>query len=396
MSGPARDLAAEARALLPNLRSWRRDLHRYPELGFRERRTAQRVAAVLRAAGWSVTTGVAGTGVIGLLRGSAPGRCFALRADMDALPITEQGRAAYRSRRAGVMHACGHDGNTALALGAAVLLGRRRGSLRGTVKALFQPCEESPPGGARAMIAAGALRRPDVDAIVAGHVDTGLPVGTVGLRPGPNMAAADAFTLTVRGRGGHGAFPHRAVDAVAVAAQVVVALQTVVSREQDPLEPAVLTLGQVQGGTAFNVIADTVTFRGTLRSLTPPLRRALPRRVDRIARGVCRALRADCTFTLEPGHPALANHPGLTEHVRRAAVRVLGQSHVRRLARPAMTGEDFTYYAQRVPACFFHVGVGNPARGLTRPWHDPKFDLDERGLFAGSAVLAQAALEYLT
>jgi amidohydrolase len=395
MSDPVRGLAAEARSLFPRLRAWRRDLHAHPELGFQERRTARVAAAALRAAGWDVATGVAGTGVIGLLRGSAPGPCFAFRADLDALPIAEQGRSAYRSRHPGVMHACGHDGNTALALGAAVLLGRRRADLHGTVKALFQPCEESPPGGAKALIAAGALRHPEVAAIVAGHVDASLPVGSIGLRPGPNMAAADAFTLTVRGQGGHGAFPHRSVDAVVAAAQVVVALQTAVSREQDPLEPAVLTVGQMHGGTAFNVIADTVTLRGTLRSLTPGLRRALPRRVARIARGVCRALRADCDFRLEPGHPALVNHPGLTERVRRAAARVLGAARVRRLARPAMTGEDFTYYAREVPACFFHVGVGNASRGLTRPWHHPQFDFDERGLTAGSAVLAQAALEYL-
>jgi amidohydrolase len=395
MTADARTLAAEAQALLPRMKSWRRALHRWPELGFKERRTAALVARTLAASGWRVQRGVAKTGVVAQLRGSQPGPTFALRADMDALPIQEQGRATYRSRRAGIMHACGHDGNTAMLLGAALLLGRRRLKLRGNVKLIFQPCEETPPGGAQAMVRAGVLQQPRVAAIIAAHIDTSLPSGSVGLRPGPNMAAADAFTLTVLGRGGHGALPHRSVDAVVVAGQVISALQTIVAREQDPLEPAVVTIGQLQGGDAFNVIADSVRMRGTLRSLTPALRRELPRRVARVARGVCAALRARCRFELEPGHPPLANDPAVTRLVASAAGRVLGSARVRRLARPLMSGEDFTYFANRVPACFFHVGAGRRAPGANRPWHHPAFDFNEQALAAGAAVLAQSALDFL-
>lgn len=395
MAFASSQVLAEARALLPSLRQWRRSIHRYPELGFHETRTAALVAETLERAGWIVTRQVARTGVVGVLRGPVSGPVFALRADMDALPIQEQNRVAYRSQTAGVMHACGHDGNTAMALGAAVLLARNRDRLRGAVKVIFQPCEETPPGGAQAMIQAGVLRNPDVNVIIAGHIDAGVPAGKIALRSGPIMAATDAFNLTIQGKGGHGAFPHRSIDAVAVAGQVLVGLQAAISREQDPLEPAVLTVGQIQGGTAFNVIADTVRLRGTLRSLTPGLRRELPRRVERIAAGICRAYRASCRFECDPGHPALNNQPELTLRVRRAGLTALGARCVLELARPAMTGEDFTYFAAEIPACFFHVGGGNAAKGFAQPWHHPRFDFDETGLAAGCAVMVQAAREYL-
>jgi len=314
---------------------------------------------------------------------------------MDALPIEEQNKTAYRSEVPGVMHACGHDGNTTMALGAAVLLAHRRGDLRGSLKFIFQPCEETPPGGAQAMIQAGALHNPDVNVIIAGHIDAALPVGRIGIRPGPVMAATDAFTLTIRGKGGHGAFPHLCVDSIAIAGHVITGLQHVVSREQDPLEPAVMTIGQIQGGSAFNVIAETVRLRGTLRSLTPRLRRELPRRVERIAKGICRAHRADCSFELDSGHPALHNDPRVTAAVRRAAAEALGPAGVIDLERPTMTGEDFTYFAAEVPACFFHVGAGNAARGFNQPWHHPRFDFDEAALPIGSAVMARTALDYL-
>ncbi len=394
MADGAKALKREAEALLPRLRAWRRSIHRHPELGFEEHRTAALVARELRRQGWRVRSGVARTGVLGLLEGPAAGPTFALRADMDALPVTEQNTHAYRSRVPGVMHACGHDGNTAMVLGAAALLARRRQRLRGRVKLLFQPCEEKPPGGAQAMIQAGVLTSPRVDAIIAGHVDTGIPAGRIALRSGAFMASADAFTLRILGRGGHAAFPHRSVDAVAVAGEVILALQTAVSREQDPLEPAVVSVGQVEGGTAFNVIADSVRLRGTLRSLTPALRRDLPRRVARIARGVCQAHRARCEFAWERGHPALSNHAGVTALVRSAGEKILGAARVKELPRPMMSGEDFTYFAAEVPACFFHVGVGNARRGWVKPWHHPSFDFDETGLVGGCAVLAQAALDF--
>lgn len=390
-----RNLLAEAEAIFPRLQAWRRRIHRQPELGFKEFKTAALAAQVLRENGWAVKTRVAQTGVVGLLRGAQPGKTFAIRADMDALPLQEQGRASYASRVKGVMHACGHDGNTTMALGAAVLLAKHRRNFAGTVKLIFQPCEEAPPGGAQAMIRAGVLKNPRVDAIVAGHIDATTPVGRVALRAGAVMAAADRFVLTIFGQGGHGAFPHQSVDAVAVASQVVVGLQQLVAREMDPLEPAVVTVGKIQGGTAFNIIAGSVVLEGTLRSLTPALRRDLPRRVSRIARGICRAHRATCRFELESGHPALYNHVGVTAAVRAAAKKLSGPAGVVELEHPVMTGEDFTYFAGAVPACFFRVGGGRAAGGFMHPWHHPAFDFDEAALVTGAAVLAQTALDFL-
>jgi len=393
---PLHPLLQEAQTLFPRLQAWRRQIHQHPELGFRERRTAGLVAKVLREAGWQVTTGVAQTGVVGLLDGPGKSsRVIAIRADMDALPIQEENRTAYASQVPGVMHACGHDGNTTVALGAALLLARRRETLNGTVKLIFQPCEETPPSGAKAMIESGVLKKPAPGAVIAGHIDPKLPVGSLAVRSGAVMAAADAFTLTILGKGGHGAFPHRCVDAVAVAGHVIAGLQTLVSREMDPLDPAVLSIGQIEGGSAFNVIAGKVRMRGTLRSLDPRLRRSLPLKVQRIARGICRAMRAECVFEYEPGHPVLINDPEVTDLVRGAAGQILGKSKVRELARPAMTGEDFTYFASAVPSCFFHVGAGNAAKGFVHAWHHPRFDFDEQALVAGAAVMARTAVHYL-
>lgn len=391
----APDFLAEAQRAFSRLRTWRRAIHQVPELGFQEHRTSALVARVLKAAGWSVKTRVAKTGVVALLGAGRPGPVLALRADMDALPIQEQNRVPYASRVPGRMHACGHDGNTAMLLGAALLLARQADRLPGAVKLIFQPCEERPPGGALAMIRAKALTAPRPDAIIAAHVDPLLAVGTIGLKPGPIMAAADAFSLTVIGKGGHGAYPHRSVDAIAVAGQVIVGLQSLVARELDPMDPAVVTIGELHGGTAFNVIAPEVTMRGTLRSLTPALRRDLPRRMERLARGICQAHRARCRFEYEPGHPALSNHPQVTGQVQRAAQAIVGRTRVKVFSRPALTGEDFTYYAQRLPACFFHVGVGGPRGKAAHPWHHPQFDLDERGLVFGAAVMARMAWDFI-
>jgi amidohydrolase len=394
-SSPHWNFFQEAEAIFTQLQAWRRQIHRNPELGFKERKTAALAAKVLRAHGWEVKTQVAGTGVVGLLRGVRGQKTFGIRADMDALPIEEKSRVPYASRVRGVMHACGHDGNTTMALGAAVLLAKHRGDLSGNVKIVFQPCEEAPPGGALAMIRAGVLKNPRVDAMVAAHVDATTPAGRVALRAGAVMAATDRFVLTILGEGGHGAFPHQCVDAVAVAAEVVVGLQQLVARELDPLEPAVVTVGKIQGGTAFNIIAGSVTLEGTLRSLTPALRQDLPRRVKRIAEGICRAHRAQCRFELDLGHPALYNHTGITAAVRAAAKTVAGPAGVVELERPAMTGEDFTYFAGAVPACFFRVGGGQAAKGFVHPWHHPDFDFDERALTVGAAVLAQTAWDFL-
>lgn len=384
-----------AQGLKPFLRQWRRRLHRYPELGFEEHRTAALVARVCRRAGWVVTTGVAQTGVVAVLSSKSRGPVIALRADMDALPIQETARHAYASRVPKVMHACGHDGNTTMALGVATLLGRFKDRLQGRVKLLFQPCEEFPPGGAQAMIKAGGLGRPAPDLIVAAHMDAQLPAGKIGLKPGIVMANVGKFKIRIIGKGGHGAMPHRCVDPVVIAAQVITNLQQIVSRECDPLASEVLTIGRCTAGSAYNVIAEDALLEGTIRSLTPQERRRLPLQIKRIAQAVAKAHRARAEVFIEDGHPALYNDAHATALVQQAALKVLGSKGMTLFNRPLMSGEDFTYFAAQRPACFFHVGGGFKDKQRNHPWHHPQFDFDENGLVTGTAVLTQTVLDYL-
>lgn len=377
------------------LQSWRRQIHRFPELGFQEKKTAQLVATVCRQAGWQVQTGVARTGVVAVLGPPKSKRVVAIRADMDALPIQEQSRHAYRSQVPQVMHACGHDGNVTLALGAAVLLGSLKKSLNGQVKLIFQPCEENPPGGAQAMIAAGALSAPKPDMIIAGHMDAQLPVKTIASKPGVIMANVGSFRIKVHGQGGHGAMPHCCVDPVVISAQIVTNLQQLVSREANPLAPQVVSIGRICGGSAYNVIADDVILEGTIRSLTKQERRLMPKQIKRIASSIAAAHRGHVTCEFEHGHPALVNDPQVTKAVMQAGAHLFGPRGVIEFKQPAMSGEDFTYYAQEVPACFFHVGAGFEDQRKNYPWHHPRFDFDERGLVAGTALLAHTALTYL-
>lgn len=376
------------------MQTWRRQIHRQPELGFQEKKTAALVAKVLNAAGWKVKTQVAQTGVVGLLKGKNPGPVIAIRADMDALPIQEQTCAAYASQNENVMHACGHDGNTAMALGAATVLPYYAPQLNGSVKIIFQPCEEVPPGGAQAMIRAGVLASPQVSAILAGHVDTSLPVGTIGVQSGAVMAAADSFTLTIQGKGGHGALPHRSVDAIAIAGQIITNIQHVVSRETDPLGSVVVSIGTIAGGSAYNILAGQVVMQGTIRTLNDQQRRTVPQKLKRIASAVAQAHRGRAVFQVNSGHPALMNHSGMTQQFVQSSIRILGRSKVKILQQPIMSGEDFTYFARKVPACFFRVGVGDKKR-YSYPWHHPQFDFDEKGLVAGAAVMVQTVMDYL-
>jgi amidohydrolase len=381
-------LAADAIAL-------RRELHMHPELGFHEFNTSRIVAERLRALGLEVQTGIAGTGVIGLLRGARPGRCVLLRADMDALPIKEQNDVPYRSRVAGVMHACGHDGHTAGLLTVARLLAERRDQLAGIVKFCFQPCEENPPGGAKPMIEAGVLEEPHVDACFGLHIWQSLPVGTIGVVPGPAMANSDRFRIVVRGRGGHAAQPHLTVDSVVVASQIVVALQTVVARNVSPLKPAVVTVGSLHAGTTYNVIADTAELKGTLRSFDPETRRLLPARVEAVARAVAESLGATIDWEFLEGYPACVNDPAMAALVKEVAGGLIGPENVLQ-PEPTMGGEDFAYFLQQRPGCFWFVGSRNEARGLTFGHHHPRFDIDEAALPIAIASLTAVALRYLS
>jgi amidohydrolase len=381
-------LAADAIAL-------RRELHMHPELGFHEFNTSRIVAERLRALGLEVQTGIAGTGVIGLLRGARPGRCVLLRADMDALPIEEQNDVPYRSRVAGVMHACGHDGHTAGLLTVARLLAERRDQLAGIVKFCFQPCEENPPGGAKPMIEAGVLEEPHVDACFGLHIWQSLPVGTIGVVPGPAMANSDRFRIVVRGRGGHAAQPHLTVDSVVVASQIVVALQTVVARNVSPLKPAVVTVGSLHAGTTYNVIADTAELKGTLRSFDPETRRLLPARVEAVARAVAESLGATIDWEFLEGYPACVNDPAMATLVREVAGGLIGPENVLQ-PEPTMGGEDFAYFLQQRPGCFWFVGSRNEERGLTFGHHHPRFDIDEAALPIAIESLTAVALRYLS
>ena len=383
---------AEETALLIETR---RDLHRHPELGFHEHRTAGIVEQRLRAAGYEVRTGIAETGVLGTLRGGAgDGPTLLLRADMDALPIQEETAHGFGSTVAGTMHACGHDAHVAIGLAVAERLARWREAWPGTVKYMFQPAEEG-LGGALGMIEAGVLQ--GVDAALGLHVWLGLPSGVVGVVPGPQMAGAWELEITIRGRGGHGAMPHETVDALHAAAQVVVALQSVVSRTVPPLEPAVVTVAALHAGSAHNVIAEAAQLRGTLRAFDPALLEALPGRVEKVIAGVCAALGAEYDFHARREAQPTVNDPRLAELVRAEAVRIVGAERVR--TDPdvrTMAAEDFGDVLARVPGCYFFVGGRNEAKGMTHPHHSPRFDLCEECLPVGVQVLEAAALAYLS
>ena len=380
-------LSPDVTALADDLVALRRDLHQNPELAWAEHRTGARVAAFLEGAALELRT-VAATGVLATARGTE-GRTVLLRVDMDGLPIQEQGDAPYASRVPGVMHACGHDGHTAMGAAAArVLAGRRPG---GTVRVLFQPAEEG-ESGAQRVIADGALE--GVDVALGIHLWNELPVGTIGVKAGPLMAAVDRLRVVVRGRGGHGGHPHRSADPVTAAAHVVVALQTIVAREVSPLQSAVVTLGAIHGGQAFNVIPDEVTLTGTVRTFDPELRRSMPERIRRIAAGVAEALQCEAEVEVRPGNPAVVNDAAVAALARRAAARVVGDERVVE-PEPTMGGEDMAVYFERVPGCFVFVGSANPARGLDQPHHSPRFDFDEAALAIGCEFLVEAAHEAL-
>jgi amidohydrolase len=380
-------LSSDVRASAADLQALRREFHQHPELAYAETRTAARVAAFLEGTGLRLRTGVGGTGVTADTPGE--GRRVLLRVDLDALPIQEQSDAPYASRVPGLMHACGHDGHTAIgAVAARILSGR---TLPGSVRMLFQPAEEG-EGGAQAVIRDGALE--GVDVVMGIHLWNELPVGTLGVKAGPLMAAVDRLRIVVQGRGGHGGQPHRAADPVVAAAHVVIALQTIVAREVSPLQSAVVTLGSIHGGEAFNVIPDQVTITGTIRSFDEELRRSMPERIRRIASGVAEGLQCRAEVEVKAGNPAVVNDPGVAEIARRAAVQVVGEAGVVS-PEPTMGGEDMAVYFERVPGCFVFVGSADAGRGLAEPHHSPRFDFSEDALAIGCEFLLKAAEEAL-
>jgi len=384
-------LLPDARALRPELVAWRRHLHMHPELSYQEMATAAFVRERLAALGLEASPPLAGgTGLTCTIRGLQDGPTVALRADMDALPIQEDSSAPYASTTPGVAHLCGHDAHTTMLIGAGALLARHRPA-RGHVRLLFQPAEEGGAGAAR-MIEDGALD--DVAAIYALHVDPRTPVGHTGTTVGPANAAADVITIDVTGGGGHAAYPHLSVDAVVVAAQVVTAIQHVVSRHSDPLQPLVVTIGTIQGGFASNVIAPSVRMTGTVRTFDAGLREAMPARLERVIHGVAAAHGATATLDVRFGYPATVNDGSLLPEFEAGVAAVMGEGHNTQMA-PTMGAEDFAYYAQLVPGLIARLGVRNEARGFVHPLHHPRFDLDEDALPLGAALLADVARRWL-
>jgi amidohydrolase len=382
-----------AEALREQLVTWRRDFHVHPELGFQERRSAGIIASQLRELGYQVRTGVAHTGVVGLLEGQQPGLVVMARFDMDALPITEENETEYVSQSPGVMHACGHDAHMAMGLGVATLMAQHRGEMAGTLKLVFQPGEEG-MNGAKVMVSEGVLENPRPDIFLSTHVWSNKPVGTIDITPGAVMAAADKWTCTVHGRGGHGALPHQTVDPIVATAQIVTALQTVVSRNVSPLETAVVTVGAVHGGDAFNVIPAQVELTGTVRTYSPQVKEMVWRRVRQVIEGVAAACGATAELEIVPLTPAVINDAGVTEVVRVAAEAVVGPENVS-VGERTMGSEDAAFFMQDVPGCYFFVGAANAERGLTAPHHNPRFDIDEDALPLGVAVLMYALTHYL-
>ncbi len=397
-------LKSDIDELVPDLIAMRRDLHEHPELAYEEVRTSGIVARRLQSLGLEVRTGVAKTGVVGLLRGEASTngsndergngvKTIAIRADMDALPIHELNNVEYRSTVDGKMHACGHDGHTSILLAVADILSKRRAELAGNVKFVFQPAEEI-IGGAEPMVNEGALQ--GVDSIIGLHLISSYPVGRVGVRSGPVFASADKFTLTVNGKGGHAAMPADCVDPIVIAAYIVTALQTLISRETSPFSPAVITIGTINAGSAFNIIPETAVLQGTMRSYSEKHREKLLRRIAELATGIASAMNATCDVTVMDGCPPCINDPNMTEVVHKAAIEAVGMDKVDNGEEVMTSGsDDMAYFLDAVPGCYFIVGASNPAKEAKFPHHHPRFNIDEDALPIAVEVLSRAAMEFL-
>jgi amidohydrolase len=397
-NGREQQIAHAAESLRDELITLRRDFHMYPELSNREERTARIVAERLRRLGLEVQTGVAKHGVVGLLRGGQPGPVVAYRADMDALPIQEVLDVPYKSHNPGVKHACGHDVHTTVGLAVAQILSQRRDQIPGTIKFIFQPAEEGPPageeGGAPLMIKEGVLENPRPSAIMGLHVMPQVDVGTIAYNIGPAMASSDQFVITIRGKKVHGAYPHQGIDAVVVAAQAVLALQTIRSRRIDTQEPCVLSIGIIDGGNRFNIIADEVRLEGTVRTLSEKTRQEVQQLMHQTLKGVTESFGAGYEMQYQSAAPVTMNDAQLVEEMLPTLRRVVGPDHVIS-PKPQMGAEDFGCFAQQIPGFYFFLGVGNKSKGITAMIHTPEFDVDEESLIIGTKVAANMLLDYL-
>jgi amidohydrolase len=371
----------------------RRTIHRHPELGFEEVETSKFIFEWLQKFGLDVNRGMAKTGVVALLKGRKPGRTVAIRADMDALPMDEANRVPYASEIKGKMHACGHDAHVTILLGVAKFLSSIPDQVKGNIKWIFQPAEEG-GGGGRIMVEEGVLENPKVDAIFGAHVFPFLSVGKVGIYEREGLAAADRFTIKIIGKGGHAASPHVSKDPILAAGHLITQIHSIVSRNVNPLESGVITIGKVSGGTASNIIPDEVELIGTVRSLTPQVREELKSRIEQVTQGIARSFSIDCRFDFEYGYPVLINNPEMSKLVGLACSKGIGKENVE-VVKPSMGGEDFAYYLEKVPGSFFRLGCRNEAKGLIHPYHSSLFDIDEEVLPFGVEMFIRIIDQYL-
>ena len=385
------------RAKIAGMKDWlveiRRTIHMNPELGFEEVETSKLVTEWLGKFGLQVKTGLAKTGVVGLLPGGQEGKTVAIRADMDALPIEEANEVSYRSKIKGKMHACGHDAHVTILLGVAKFFSSIREQIKGNIKWIFQPAEEG-GGGGKVMAEEGALENPQVEAIFGAHVFPDLQIGKVGIHEREGLAATDRFTIKIMGRGGHGAYPHLCKDPILTAGHLITQIHSIVSRNVPPLDSAVISFGRVSGGTAFNIIPDEVELIGTVRSLTPQVRELLHSRLEQVTEGVARSFGLDCRFEFDYGYPALVNDPKMSHLVAQACAKGIGKENVE-FIRPSMGGEDFAYYLQKVPGSFFRLGCRNEKKGITQTFHNSNFNIDEDVLPFGVEMFVRIIDEYL-
>lgn len=389
------ELWERAAGLKPWLVDVRRDFHRYPEFGMEEFRTRDKIVQYLEEMGIPYETGIANTGVVGFIKGAEESKTVALRADMDALPITEQNEVDYKSTITGKMHACGHDAHMTVLLGAAKLLNEKKAHLPGNVKLLFQPAEET-VGGAKPMIEQGVLENPKVDAVFGLHVAPEIPVGEIGVKYDQVNASSDTILITVKGDNAHGAYPHTGKDAVVIAAHVITALQTIVSRNVDPRQSAVISIGVIQGGTQGNIIANEVKMTGTVRTFDPEVRELVLKRIEDVLAYTTRSLGGDYDFALgDDGYIALINDNSMVDVVIKSGQTLLGEDKVKHITVPSLGVEDFSYFAAAVPSAFYRLGCRNEAKGIVHGAHTGRFDIDEDCLPIGAAMQVQNVLNFL-
>ncbi len=388
------DIKSEVMELKDEMIALRRDFHKHPELAFNEKRTAGIVENYLKNCGIEVKSGIAKTGVLGILRGKEDGKTILLRADMDALPIEEMNNVPYKSVNKGIMHACGHDGHTAMLLTAAKVLSRHRDEIKGNIKFVFQPSEEKNPGGAIKMIEEGVMENPHVEKAFGLHLGNMIPAGIIAIKDGVATAEADSFKISIKGKGGHGAYPHTSIDPVVIASQIVIALQTIASREINPINPIVLTIGKIHSGDVFNVIPESAELLGTVRTLDKNLAKTIPERIERIAKNIAMAFRGKAEVEYEFGYPPLINSKEETEYVISVARKVVGERKV--IKSPvSMGGEDMAYFLEKAKGAFFWLGSMNKEKGLDKPHHSAYFDFDEDVMPIGTEMHVRIALGLL-